>query len=158
MFEFKGKGGDMREIGRKLGVSHIVEGSVRREGEHVRVTAQLVRVADGFHVWSESYDRELKGVFALQDDIARHIVEQLKTKLGVAARPAPRAAIDPLAYDEYLKGRILYRQRKDLPEAIAHLQAAVTRAPEFGGGLGLAVARARGRTLVHDGGAARDAR
>ena len=132
VFEFKGKGGDVREIGRKLGVSHIVEGSVRREGEHVRVTAQLVRVADGFHVWSESYDRELKGVFALQDDIALRIAEQLETKLGVAEAPSARQAIDPLAYDEYLKGRTLYRQRKDMPEAIAHLQAAVTRAPEFG--------------------------
>ena len=134
VFEFKGKGGDVREIGRKLGVSHIVEGSVRREGEHVRVTAQLVRVADGFHVWSESYDRELKGVFALQDDIALRIAEQLETKLGVAEAPSARQAIDPLAYDEYLKGRTLYRQRRDLPEAIAHLQAAVTRAPEFGAG------------------------
>ena len=134
VFEFKGKGGDVREIGRKLGVSHIVEGSVRREGEHVRVTAQLVRVADGFHVWSESYDRELKGVFALQDDIALRIAEQLETKLGVAEAPSARQAIDPLAYDEYLKGRTLYRQRKDLPEAIAHLQAAVMRAPEFGAG------------------------
>ena len=134
VFEFKGKGGDVREIGHKLGVSHIVEGSVRREGEHVRVTAQLVRVADGFHVWSESYDRELKGVFALQDDIALRIAEQLETKLGVAEAPSARQTIDPLAYDEYLKGRTLYRQRKDMPEAIAHLQAAVTRAPEFGAG------------------------
>ena len=134
VFEFKGKGGDVREIGRKLGVSHIVEGSVRREGEHVRVTAQLVRVADGFHVWSESYDRELKGVFALQDDIALRIAEQLETKLGVAEAPSARQAIDPLAYDEYLKGRTLYRQRRDLPGAIAHLQAAVMRAPEFGAG------------------------
>ena len=134
VFEFKGRGGNVREIGHKLGVSHIVEGSVRREGAQVRVTAQLVRVADGFHVWSESYDRELTGVFALQDDIARHIVEQLVTKLGVAEAPSARQAIDPLAYDEYLKGRTLYRQRKDLPEAIAHLQAAVKRAPEFGAG------------------------
>ena len=134
VFEFKGKGGDVREIGHKLGVSHIVEGSVRREGEHVRVTAQLVRVADGFHVWSESYDRELEGVFALQDDIALRIAEQLETKLGVAEAPSARQAIDPLAYDEYLKGRTLYRKRRDLPEAIAHLQAAVKRAPEFGAG------------------------
>jgi tetratricopeptide (TPR) repeat protein len=93
-----------------------------------------VRVADGFHVWSESYDRELKGVFALQDDIALRIAEQLETKLGVAEAPSARQAIDPLAYDEYLKGRTLYRQRRNLPEAIAHLQAAVMRAPEFGAG------------------------
>jgi TolB-like protein len=134
VFEFKGKGGDVREIGRKLGVSHIVEGSVRREGEQVRVTAQLIRVADGFHVWSESYDRELKSVFALQDDIARHIGEQLQLKLGVGELPAARAAIDPAAYDEYLKGRALLRQRKDLRLAIEHLKAAVAKAPAFAAG------------------------
>jgi len=149
VFEFKGKGGDVREIGRKLGVSHIVEGSVRRESEHVRVTAQLVRVADGFHVWSESYDRELKGVFALQDDIALRIAEQLESKLGVAEAPSARQAIDPLAYDEYLKARTLYRKRRNLPEAIAHLRAAVTRAPAFSAGwasLSLAYEAARAYT------------
>ena len=134
VFEFKGKGGDVREIGRKLGVGHIVEGSVRREGGQVRVTAQLIRVADGFHVWSESYDRELKGVFALQDDIARHIGEQLKTSLGVTTPTAPvaaRAPIDPAAYDEYLKGRELLRARKDMPGAIEHFKAALAKAPDF---------------------------
>ncbi len=134
VFEFKGKGGDVREIGQRLGVSHIVEGSVRREGEHVRVTAQLVRVADGFRIWSDSFDRELESVFTLQDDIARQIAEQLEAKLGVAGTTSARAAIDSRAYDEYLKGRTLYRQRKEMPEAIAHLQAAVERAPEFGAG------------------------
>lgn len=133
VFEFKGKGGDVREIGRKLGVSHIVEGSVRRDGEQVRVTAQLVRVADGFHLWSESYDRELKGVFALQDDIARQIGGQLQAKLGIASAPAPaaRAVIAPEAYDEYLKGRALLRARREMPNAIAHFRAAAAKAPEF---------------------------
>ncbi len=134
VFEFKGKGGDVRAIGRKLGVSHIVEGSVRREGEQVRVTAQLIRVADGFHVWSDSYDRELKSVFALQDDIARHIGEQLQLKLGVSELPTARAAIDPAAYDEYLKGRALLRQRTDLPTAIEHFKTAVAKAPSFAAG------------------------
>lgn len=134
VFEFKGRGGDVREIGHRLGVSHIVEGSVRRDREQVRVTAQLVRVADGFHVWSESYDREVAGVFALQDDIAKHVAEQLESRLGVAEMPAARVAIDPVAYDEYLQGRTLFRQRKDLPSAIAHLRASVTRAAEFAPG------------------------
>ena len=134
VFEFKGKGGDVREIGRKLGVSHIVEGSVRREGEQVRVTAQLIRVADGFHIWSDSYDRELKSVFVLQDDIARHIGEQLQLKLGVGELPAARAAIDPAAYDEYLKGRALLRSRKELSTAVEHLKAAVAKAPGFAAG------------------------
>ena len=131
VFEFKGKGGDVREIGRKLGVSNIVEGSVRRDREQVRVTAQLVRVADGFHIWSETYDRKLESVFALQDEIAQRIGAALKLSLGVSAPVAARAPIDPEAYDEYLKGRALLRQRSDLPSAIAHLKAAVAKAPEF---------------------------
>src|SRR3954452_14629217 len=131
VFQFKGKGGDIREIGRKLGVTNIVEGSVRRDGEQVRITAQLLRVADGFHIWSETYDRKLESVFALQDEIARRIGAALKLSLGVSAPTAARAPIDPQAYDEYLKGRALLRQRLDLPAAIAHFQKAVTKAPEF---------------------------
>lgn len=134
VFQFKGKGGDVRDIGRKLGVSHIVEGSVRRDGDAVRITAQLVRVSDGFHVWSETYDRKLEGVFALQDDIARKISAQLTQSLGVAPIVTARAPIDPAAYDDYLKGRALMRQRKDLPTAIEHLQAAVAKAPNFAEG------------------------
>lgn len=134
VFQFKGKGGDIREIGRKLGVTNIVEGSVRRDGPEVRITAQLVRVADGFHIWSETYDRKLESVFALQDQIARRIADALKVSLGVSAPVAARAPIDPEAYDEYLKGRALLRQRSDLPAAIAHLKAAVAKAPEFGAG------------------------
>src|SRR5437762_1965525 len=131
VFEFKGKGGDVREIGRKLGVSNIVEGSVRRDGPEVRITAQLVRVADGFHIWSETYDRKLESVFALQDEIAQRIGAALKLSLGVSAPVGARAPIDPEAYDEYLKGRALMRQRSDLPSAIAHFKKAVAKAPEF---------------------------
>src|SRR6266545_6955263 len=131
VFQFKDKGGDIREIGRKLGVTNVVEGSVRRDGPEVRITAQLVRVADGFHIWSETYDRKLESVFALQDEIARRIGAALKSSLGVTAPVAARAPIDPQAYDEYLKGRALLRQRSDLPSAIAHLKAAVAKAPEF---------------------------
>jgi adenylate cyclase len=134
VFQFKGKGGDIREIGRKLGVTNIVEGSVRREGQEVRITAQLVRVADGFHLWSETYDRKLESVFAVQEQIARRIADALKLSLGVSAPVAARAPIDPGAYDEYLKGRALLRQRIDLPSAIAHLKAAVAKAPEFAAG------------------------
>ena len=134
VFQFKEKGGDIREIGRKLGVTNIVEGSVRRDGPEVRITAQLVRVADGFHIWSETYDRKLESVFALQDQIARRIADALKLSLGVPAPVATRVPIDPQAYDEYLKGRALLRQRSDLPSAIAHLKAAVAKAPEFAAG------------------------
>src|SRR5207244_935417 len=131
VFQFKDKGGDIREIGRKLGVTNIVEGSVRRDGPEVRITAQLVRVADGFHIWSETYDRKLESVFALQDEIAQRIGAALKLSLGFSPPVAARAPIDPEAYDEYLKGRALLRQRSDLPSAIAHLKAAVAKAPEF---------------------------
>ena len=134
VFQFKDKGGDIREIGRKLGVTNIVEGSVRRDGEEVRITAQLVRVSDGFHIWSETYDRKLEKVFALQDEIAQRIGAALKLTLGVSTPVAARAPIDPEAYDEYLKGRALLRQRTDLPSAIAHFQAAVAKAPEFAAG------------------------
>jgi adenylate cyclase len=131
VFQFKEKGGDIREIGHKLGVANIVEGSVRRDGPQVRITAQLVRVADGFHIWSETYDRKLESVFALQDQIARRIADALKLSLGVSAPVIARPAIHPQAYDEYLKGRALLRQRRDLPSAIAHFKAAVAKAPEF---------------------------
>src|SRR5947207_5655667 len=134
VFEFKGKGGDVRDIGRKLVVSNIVEGSVRRDGPEVRITAQLVRVADGFHIWSETYDRKLERVFALQDEIARRIADALKLSLGVSVPVDTRAPIDPEAYDEYLKGRALLRQRLDLPAAIAHFKKAVAKAPEFAAG------------------------
>ena len=134
VFQFKGKGGDVREIGRKLGVSHVVEGSIRRDGQQVRINAQLIRVADGFQVWSETYDRTLEGVFALQDEIAGRIGDALKLSLGVGAGAAPRASIDPAAYDDYLKGRALLRARKELPQAISHLRAAVAKAPGFAAG------------------------
>ncbi len=130
VFAFKGKGGDVREIGAKLGVSHLVEGSVRRDGEAIRVTAQLIRVADGFHVWSETYDRKLENVFALQDDLARRVGSALQQSLLPVA-PAARSAIDPAAYDRFLKGRALLRERRDLRAAIAHFESAVALAPDF---------------------------
>jgi tetratricopeptide (TPR) repeat protein len=107
---------------------------VRRDGEEVRITAQLIRVADGIHVLSETYDRKLESVFALQDDIARQISEKLSDSLGVAATVTARTPINSEAYDEYLKGRSLLRQRRDLPAAIEHLKLAVAQAPEFAEG------------------------
>ena len=80
-FSFKGKNEDLRIISQKLGVAHILEGSVRKDGNKIRVTAQLIRAADGSHLWSETYDRELEGIFKLQDEIAGAVVKQLKLKL-----------------------------------------------------------------------------
>jgi TolB-like protein len=134
VFAFKGQGGDVREIGRKLGVTHIVEGSVRRDGGMIRITAQLIRVSDGFHVWSETFDREVKSVFAVQDEIARRIAGQLKGTLAKAEAPAARADIDPAAYEEYLMARKLYRSRSDVLQAVGRLQRTVARAPDFAPG------------------------
>jgi TolB-like protein len=132
VFEFKNRGGDVREIGVKLGVSHVIEGSVRRDADQIRVTAQLIRVADGFHVWSESYDRKLEGIFALQDDLAQRVGEALQASFGLNASSAPRISIKPEAYDAYLKGRSLLRNRTDILTAIAHFERAVSLEPAFG--------------------------
>nr|MBP6597715.1 hypothetical protein [Arenimonas sp.] len=131
VFAFKGQGGDVREIGRTLGVSHIVEGSVRRDGEQVRITAQLIRVEDGFHVWSETFDRKLDSVFELQDEIAGRVAQQLATTLGDSAPLAQRGSIDPVAYDHYLKGRALLRMRRSPLTTVGHFRKATALAPDF---------------------------
>jgi len=114
-FAFKGKSEDIGAIGAKLHVQTVVEGSVRRQGKRLRVTAQLVNVADGFHIWSETYDRELRDVFAVQDEISRAIVSSLRVKLRLANR-SDTAVVrvgtnDPEAHDLYLRGRFLWNQR-----------------------------------------------
>jgi TolB-like protein/Tfp pilus assembly protein PilF len=131
VFQFKDEGGDVREIGRTLGVGHIVEGSVRRDGERVRITAQLIRVADGFHVWSESFDREIGSVFELQDEIAQRLAEQLKSTLGGDSPLQARASVDPQAYDDFLKARALYRDRRNILKALQLFRSAVARDPGF---------------------------
>src|SRR5205823_11444390 len=83
-FSFKGKSTDASEIGKKLNVENVLEGSLQREGNRIRVTAELINARNGCHVWSETYDRELQGVFALQDEITRAIVDALKIKLAVS--------------------------------------------------------------------------
>jgi serine/threonine protein kinase/Flp pilus assembly protein TadD len=109
-FSFKGKEVEVPEIGRRLNVSHVLEGSVRKSGNQVRITAQLVQTADGFHEWSQTYDRTLDDVFTIQDEIAADVVKQLKvTLLG----EAPRArTTDPKAYALYLQARDLARQMR----------------------------------------------
>src|SRR5262249_16542686 len=81
-FSFKGKNVDVAEIGQKLNVQNVLEGSLRREGNRIRITAQLVNALDGFHIWSDTFERELQGVFAVQDEITRSIVSALKIKLA----------------------------------------------------------------------------
>ena len=99
-FAFKGKQQDIREIGRKLDVGAVLEGSVRKDGDRLRVTAQLISVADGYHLWSETYERELKDVFTVQDEISRAIVDTLRQKLPQRVGGAPKAQAEDIAtYD-----------------------------------------------------------
>lgn len=97
-FYFKGKNEDLREVGKKLGVAHVVEGSVRRSGDKLRVTAQLISVDDGFHLWSETFDREMDDAFAIQTEIAQAVAEALKTSLRSEAA-ALIGQRDPEAYE-----------------------------------------------------------
>jgi TolB-like protein/class 3 adenylate cyclase/Flp pilus assembly protein TadD len=104
-FSFKGKNADVADVANKLNVENILEGSLRREGNRIRITAQLINARDGFHLWSDTYERELKEVFAVQDEITRSIVDALKIKLAVA--PPARARQNTEAYDLYLQGLYL---------------------------------------------------
>jgi adenylate cyclase len=111
-FSFKGKHVDLRTIGEQLNVRTVLEGSVRRAGEQLRITVQLVNVSDGYHLWSEKYDRTMKDIFAIQEDIARSIAERLKVALGGDEQPLVKAGTQNLeAYQAYIKGRALFFQR-----------------------------------------------
>ena len=106
-FAFKGKDFDIPEVARRLNVGTVLEGSVRRAGDRVRITGQLIETSTDSHLWSETYDREMKDVFAIQDDIAQSIVEALQMTLTPKDRRALQyvATSNPEAYDYYLKGR-----------------------------------------------------
>ena len=139
-FQFKGANRDMRVIGGALGASHLIEGSVRKEGNEVRITAQLVRAADGTQLWSESYNRELKGVFALQEDIAQAIAGALRVPLGlkVGQSLVANRTADTESYQDYLRARALVRLRGSAPEpggpltqAAKLLEQVVARDPNY---------------------------
>jgi TolB-like protein/Flp pilus assembly protein TadD len=142
-FAFKGRDDDLRTIGQKLGVENILEGSVRKQGDRIRVTAQLVKAADGYHLWSDTYDRQLGDVFAIQDDIARQVVGAIRQTLGrdsatqtVALPDEQRPTSNVEAYTHFLRGQHLLRPRertgmeaalKEFERAVA-LDAAFARA------------------------------
>lgn len=134
-FAFKGKNEDIRSIGRKLGVSYLLEGSVQRAGGQIRVTAQLIKVSDGYHLWSERYDREFKDVFAIQDEITHQIVESLKIQLNAnQTEVRSRRRSDNLqAYELYLKGRYFLNQRtkSSLRQAQENFKAAIKIDPGY---------------------------
>ena len=109
-FAFKGKEVDLRQIGAKLGVTSVLDGSVRKVGNRVRITAQLINVENGYHLWSETYDRQLEDVFAIQDEISRAIVDALKLRLGSDASQLVAPAKNIEAYTLYLKGRFFFNK------------------------------------------------
>lgn len=134
-FSFKGRDLTVSEIGAALGVAYVLEGSVRKHGEKVRITAQLIQTSDGFHIWSESYDGALTDIFDLQDSIARSIVGELEVLLHVdQIRLVARMTKSPEAYDAFLKGRNLAQVQDGegvLARAIGHLEEAVRLDPGF---------------------------
>lgn len=130
-FAFKGEKIEIAEIAKKLNVAHVLEGSVRKSGNQVRITAQLIRASDSSHLWSETYDRSLDDVFAIQDEISAAVVEQLKITLLGAAPEAKET--DPAAYVLYLQARQLQRQRtpEGHAQSIDLYQRALAIAPDY---------------------------
>jgi TolB-like protein/predicted Zn-dependent protease len=129
-FWFKDKEAELGEIASKLNVGHVLEGSVRRDGNRVRITAELIDAGDGFTIWSEIYEREMRGIFALQDEITRSIVDTLKLKLAISpSRPARSTD----AYDAYLEG-LVYSDKNTEPElrkSLEFFQQALEKDPKF---------------------------
>jgi adenylate cyclase len=134
-FQFKDRSVDVREIGRTLGVGAVLEGSVRKAGDRVRITAQLVNTADGYHLWSESFDRRLEDVFAIQTEIARELVAALRGSLTSGEKELLErgGTRNPEAYDVYLRGQHLLRDGTDLtlPQAAELFREAIERDGEF---------------------------
>src|SRR6266571_1558093 len=130
-FSFRGKNADVGEVANKLNVENVLEGSLRREGNRIRITAQLINARDGFHLWSETYERELQGVFAVQDEITRAIVDALKIKLAIA--PSVQLQPNSEAHDLYLQG--LYFSNKsgeeDLRRSLDFFQRALQKDPNY---------------------------
>jgi TolB-like protein len=127
-FSFKGKHQDVTEIGRQLRVATVLEGSVRKAGQQVRIAAQLVNAADGYHIWSEVYDRELCDIFEVQEEIARTIVGKLKVEfMGEGDEPLVQRHTENLdAYNLYLRGRYFWNQReRGLTKGIEYLERAI---------------------------------
>lgn len=133
-FAFKGKTEDIRAIGEKLDVATILEGSVRKADSRVRITAQLINAADGYHLWSNSYDREMTDIFTIQDEIAAAIVDALKARLGVDPAAFAQSGTENIdAYNLFLQGRYLFHQGgiQAWPEAIGFYQRAVAVDPNY---------------------------
>jgi serine/threonine protein kinase/Tfp pilus assembly protein PilF len=133
-FRYRGRDVDVRQIGRELGATAILEGSVRRAGHRLRVTAQLTNAADGYHIWSDRYDRRMSDVFDIQDEIVESIVQALAPALAPDAKAALRRSTENLeAYELYLKGRHFWNQRSPavVGTAIRFFEEAIALDPEY---------------------------
>ncbi len=132
-FKFKNSNADIAEIAQALNVTTVLEGSIRKAGDRVRITAQLINASDGFHLWSESYDRTLVDIFAVQDEISQSIVTALKLELNIEERGAAEKTDSVAAYDYYLRGRQYAREpnREDLLTAINFFEQALSEDPNF---------------------------
>jgi serine/threonine protein kinase/Tfp pilus assembly protein PilF len=130
-FSLKGEHFDLRTIGERLNVTTVLEGSIRKSGNRLRIMAQLINVADGYHIWSERYDRELQDIFEVQDEIARTIADRLKVAFGAERQsPLVKAGTEDLeAYQRYLKGRFHWNKRtpEGLRKAIEYFQQAIEK-------------------------------
>jgi len=153
-FTFKDQQEDVRDIGRKLDVDMVLEGSVRKAGRQLRITAQLIKVPEGFHAWSERYDREMEDVFAIQDDIAHAIIAALRVQLGIdeEASLVTRPTDNLDAYDAYLRGIHAYnkRSRADNNRAIDLLEKATGLDPGFALGFAALAAAYIERFFTYD--------
>ena len=133
-FQFKGKNEDLRVIGQRLNVATVLEGSVRKEGQRVRISAQLIKVDDGFHLWSETYDREVNDIFAVQEEIARAVAGSLKVALlgEKTATPSSRGT-NADAYTAYLQGRYFLERRnqENIDRALGYFERAIKLDPGY---------------------------
>lgn len=134
-FQFKGRNVDVRSVGEELGVSTVLEGSVRKQGNRLRITTQLINVEDGFHIWSERYDRELEDIFAIQDEIALAITEKLKITLLANDREliTKSHTQNTEAYQLYLQGRFFWNRRNEegMKSAIRLFEKALEKDPGY---------------------------
>ena len=133
-FYFKGRNESFQAIGEKLGVANILEGSVRKSGDRVRITTQLIKASDGYHLWSETYDRTMEDIFTIQDEIARSVANALQITLGVGELGrTPGMTRNVEAYENFLAGRSLYYKlnRDNVSQAIDRLEQAVALDPDF---------------------------
>ncbi|MCH7807577.1 MAG: hypothetical protein IH995_10660, partial [Proteobacteria bacterium] len=134
-FAYKGKDHDLRAIGEALGVDYLVEGSIRKAGNTVRITAQVINVADGFHIWSETYDRELTDIFAIQDEIARAVSDALQVSFGLVEGEnlVTNRTDNMAAYDIYLKAKDAHKNRH-VADALELAKQVIEMEPDFAPG------------------------